>query len=225
MEELVEDILKQLGGGRRLLAIDGADGSGKTSFAQDLVDRIEPCRPALVLHMDDFLNIAPVRHAKGRTSPEGFWADSYNYDAFTRFVLNPLGTDGHGWYRPKAYDAGTDSEIAADLAFAPTEAVIVVEGMFLHRAELVAFWDLSVFLDAPFAVTAARMADRDGTSADPEHPPMRRYVEGQSLYFAVARPWECATYVVDNSDFTSPRIMAPTVTAAAQRVKRGQARP
>ena len=71
--------------------------------------------------------------------------------------------------------------------------------MFLHRDELVERWDLSVFLDVPFTVTARRMARRDGSHPDPEHPTMRRYVEGQRIYLAACRPHERATLVLDDT--------------------------
>lgn len=45
----------------------------------------------------------------------------------------------------------------------PHRAVVIVEGMFLHRDELFAQWDLSVFLHVPFTISASRMAQRDGT--------------------------------------------------------------
>jgi hypothetical protein len=79
--------------------------------------------------------------------------------------------------------------------------------MFLHRDELVGRWDASVFLDVPFTETARRMAVRDGTHPDPEHASMRRYVEGQRIYFAACRPWERATFLVDNSDPVRPRLV------------------
>ncbi|GAB3270239.1 hypothetical protein GCM10027562_38450 [Arthrobacter pigmenti] len=85
-----------------------------------------------------------------------------------------------------------------------------MDGMFLHREELRQEWDYSVFLDVAFAITAARMARRDGTSADPEHESMVRYVEGQRLYFADSDPASKADLVVDNSNPT-----APTATSAA----------
>jgi len=47
--------------------------------------------------------------------------------------------------------------------------VLVLDGLFLHRDELVGVWDLSVFLQAPFAVSVARMAARDGSNPDPAH--------------------------------------------------------
>lgn len=92
--------------------------------------------------------------------------------------------------------------------------MVVLEGMFLHRDELASHWDASVFLDVPFAETAARMAIRNGSNPDPEHPSMRRYVGGQRLYFEAARPWERATYVVENSVFAAPRVIGPASVSA-----------
>ena len=81
----------------------------------------------------------------------------------------------------------------------PVNAVVIVEGMFLHRDELADRWDWSVFLDVPFTETARRMAERDGGHPDPEHPSMRRYVEGQRIYFAACRSRERATVVMDST--------------------------
>lgn len=104
----------------------------------------------------------------------------------------------------------------ADVVRAPEDALVVVEGMFLHRDELVPYWDASVFLDVPFIETAARMAVRNGSSPDPEQPTMRRYVGGQRLYFEAARPWERATFVVENSDFTSPKVIRPETVSTVR---------
>jgi len=99
---------------------------------------------------------------------------------------------------------------------APSDALVVVEGMFLHRDELASYWDASVFLDVPFTETAARMAVRNGSNPDPEHPATRRYVGGQRLYSDAARPWDRATFVVDNSDFTSPKVIRPDMFSTAR---------
>lgn len=208
MASLAEDLVATLGSKGRLMAIDGVDGSGKTTFAANLAAEIQH-RPVIVIHVDDFLNPSPIRHSRGRHSPEGFWRDTYNYAAVRESVLVPLGPSGHGRYSPVAYDLLTDRTVPAMPLQAPANAVVLVEGMFLHRDELAASWDASVFLDVPFAETAARMATRDGSNPDPEHPSMRRYIHGQRLYFEAARPWERATYVIDNSDFRSPRIVCP----------------
>ncbi|WP_211096766.1 uridine kinase [Arthrobacter echini] len=179
------------------MAIDGVDGSGKTTFAAELAAGVQD-RPVVVIHADNFLNPSSIRHARGRNSPEGFWKDTYDYAALMELVLDPLSSGGDGWYSPSCYHPVADRTVQAPKIHAPAAALVVVEGMFLHRDELIGHWDASVFLDVPFAETAARMAVRDGSNPDPEHPSMRRYMGGQRLYFDAARPWERATFVVDN---------------------------
>ncbi|WP_259363341.1 methyltransferase domain-containing protein [Microbacterium esteraromaticum] len=190
----------------RLVAIDGVDGSGKTRFAANLAAHIVD-RPVIIIHADDFLNPSRIRHARGRHSELGFWEDTYDYPALRRDVLEPLQRGGDGHYRPVAYDARADEPIVGDTLHADPAALVLVEGMFLLRDELASHWDASIHLHVPFAVTASRMAIRDGSHPDPEHPSMRRYVGGQRLYFAAARPWERADFVVDNSDFDHPQLI------------------
>nr|AIU93465.1 hypothetical protein LRS1606.31 [Rhodococcus sp. NS1] len=201
--------------GRAFIAVDGVDGSGKSTFSARLVQQLHP-RLVVVLHAHDFLNPAAVRHAKGKDSPEGFWTELYNYSAMKAYALDPLGRDGDGWYRPASYDSEADRVTCPSLLHASEEALVLVEGLFLHRDELVDLWDLSIFLDVPFAETARRMAERDGTHPDPEHDSMRRYIGGQRIYFERTRPWERATIIVDNTNFDDPRIIDVGQVSAAR---------
>lgn len=195
---------------RALVAIDGVDGSGKTTFANALSKSISN-RSTVQIHLDDFLNPPAIRHRRGRHSPEGFWFDSYDYEALWRDVIEPLLPSGTGAYRAASFDPSQDKAVQPATQQCTTDAVVIIEGLFLHRDEVVDFWDFSLFLDVPFNETARRMAIRDGSDADPEHPSMRRYVGGQRMYFTVVRPWERADLVIDNSD---PEF--PTVIDAAQ---------
>jgi uridine kinase len=137
MRALADDLFRALGREGRFVAVDGVDGSGKTSFTAALVAEFQD-RPSIVIHADDFLNPSPVRYAQGRHSPEGFWEDTYNYAALREQVLIPLGRGGDGWYSPASYDAGADHTAPAALVSAPRGALVLVEGMFLHRVELAA---------------------------------------------------------------------------------------
>jgi uridine kinase len=185
-----------------VIAVDGVDGSGKTTVAGRLAGAIEAAgRPAVIVHEDDFLAPRETRYRLGRDSPEGFFRDSYDLGALIEHVLDPLRPGGDRRVRRRIFDHRTDTPIDASVEEMPVDIVIIVEGMFLHRDELVDRWDWSVFLDVPFAETARRMALRDGTHPDPEHPTMRRYVEGQRIYLATCRPRGRATVVMDN---TSP---------------------
>lgn len=183
-----------------VIAVDGVDGSGKTTFASRLALAIEAAgRPAVVVHEDDFLAPREVRYRLGQESPEGYFRDSYDLAALVERVLDPLRPNGDRRVRRRVFDHRTDSPVTAPVEDVPVDADVIVEGMFLHRDELVAWWDWSLFLDVPFTVTVRRMAQRDGSHPDPEHPTMRRYVEGQRIYLATCNPRERATVVLDNS--------------------------
>lgn len=182
-----------------LVAVDGVDGSGKTTFAERLLGELTARgRTALVVHLDDFLNPRAVRYRLGRHSPEGFFADTYDLAAFTAGVVEPLRPGGRRAILLRTFDHRTDRRLDEEPVTVPADAVVVVEGMFLHREELVDEWDVSVFLDVPFTVTAPRLALRDGSNPDPEHPSMSRYVEGQRRYLSACRPADRATFVVEN---------------------------
>ena len=197
----------------RRVGVDGPDGSGKTTFADELAGVLRARdRPVVRVSVDDFHHVRAVRYRQGRQSPAGFWADSFDYPRFRADVLDPFGPGGSGRYRPAAHDLVTDEILDPPWQTTPPSAVLVVDGLFLHRDELAEAWDLSVFLDVPFAVTAQRMAARDGSSPDPRHPGMRRYVEAQRIYFARCRPQQRATILIDNTDLTRPVLTRPVLT-------------
>lgn len=223
-----EDVLLHLAGqvnalstGRPLVAIDGVDGSGKTVFAAQLASALRSSgRSVIEIHVDDFHHLRAHRYQRGRVSAAGFWLDSYDYEALERDVLAPLRSDGSGWYRWGATDLERDVRLELEPLLAADDAVVLVEGIFLHRDELHRWWDFSVFLEVPFEESARRMILRDGFSEDGDDRKVRRYVDGQRLYFDACRPWERASVVVDNSDWSTPHVVAaerggpnPTTTA------------
>jgi len=191
------------------VAIDGPDGAGKTHFAERLADvlRIQYDRHVVRVSIDHFLNVRAVRYRQGRDSPRGFWEDSYDYGRFRRDVLDPFAPGGSRRYRSASYDHATDEVLFPALEFADPAVVLIVDGIFLQRLELSAAWDLTVFLDVAFTETARRMALRDGTPSDPEHPGMHRYVQGQRIYFRECDPQRQASILIDNNDLQAPRIV------------------
>jgi uridine kinase len=186
-----------------VVAVDGVDGAGKTVFAGHLTEVVAAVgRPVLRASLDDFHRPRVERYRRGRNSPEGFWLDAFDHVAFVRPVVEPLRAGVQ--VRLRSHDLASDRAVDAPPVAVRPGTVLVVDGLFLHRDELAGRWDLSVWLDVPFEVTAARMAARDGTPADPDHPRMRRYVEGQRRYFAACSPWDRADVVVDNTDWDAP---------------------
>lgn len=192
-----------------LVAVDGVDGSGKTVFADQMADVLTAAgRTVICASTDDFHRPRAERHRRGRTSPIGFWLDSYDYDQLRGGLLDPLSPGGDGIYRTAVHDLASDQPVDQPPQHWPPGAVLLLDGLFLHRHELQAYWDFSIWLEVPFSVTAARMAHRDGTSPDPTDPSMARYVAGQRLYFAQCEPALLATIVIDNTDTDRPTVQA-----------------
>jgi uridine kinase len=190
------------------VAVDGVDGAGKTVFAAELAAELRSRgRSVVQVSADDWHQVTALRYARGRTSPEGFWLDSYDYARLRAEVLEPLGPGGSRDYRPRGHDLATDEVLTGPLAHASAGSVVLVDGLFLQRAELEGCFELAVWLDVPFEETAARMAARDGTSPDPEDPSMQRYVAAQRTYFAQRTPWARADLVVDNTDLAAPFVV------------------
>ncbi|MGC3992886.1 MAG: uridine kinase [Propionicimonas sp.] len=199
--------------GRILIGVDGVDGAGKTTFADELADLLRESGAEVIrISMDHYLNPQSKRYAQGRASAKGYFEDSYDYERFTAEVLEPLGHGGSGRYRTAAYDLDSESEVRSPWRIAPDDAVVVIDGMFIHRDELCAsrkkkVWDFSVWLEVPFEESFHRMAERQGKIVDdPEDPRNARYYQGQLIYLQKCDPATRADIVVENVAPHSPVI-------------------
>lgn len=202
----VADVLPDVG--RPLLvAVDGVDGAGKTCFGDALADELhQRGRVAVRASLDDFHHPREHRHRLGRDAST-IWRRHFDYRAVRCHLLDPWITGPGALFRPCSHDLVSDLPSRPDPRPVPAEGVLVVDGVFAQRPELVGAWDLAVFLDVPFDVSVARLAARDGGSPDPEHPDQRRYVEAQRFYLDRCDPRGSADLVIDNSDVDNPRIV------------------
>lgn len=191
------------------VGIDGVDGAGKTIFADELAAVLRASGHDVVrVSIDGFHHPREVRYRRGRSSPEGFWLDSYDYPRFVADVIEPFSPGGDRRFRRGIRDVASDEPVHAEVESAPEGAILLVDGIFLHRDELARSWDVSVFLRVGFGETFARMAARDGCPADPEASANRRYHLGQQLYLAACDPESRADVVIDNTDPARPYVVA-----------------
>ncbi|WP_127472662.1 uridine kinase [Microbacterium sulfonylureivorans] len=208
--ELRDEVRHLYGGGRVIVAVDGRDGAGKSTFADGLAEVFAEAGSAVYrASIDGFHRPRAERYARGRRSPDGFYRDSYDYATFRRVLIDPfldgVQTSGAAGFQLAAFDVVRDAPVESQWVTAPRDAVLVVDGIFLHRPELRALWHWSVWLDVPETVAFARMAIRDGSDPDPAAPANARYREGQEIYVRDARPELAASAIVDNSDLAEPR--------------------
>ncbi|MDQ2839134.1 MAG: uridine kinase [Actinomycetota bacterium] len=195
---------------RRLrVAIDGVDGAGKTTFADELAGYLAGRRPVVRASVDGFHQPRTLRYRRGRESSAGFYLDSYDYPALLGELLEPLASGGDGRYRTAIFDVATDAALTLPRCQAPETAVLLFDGIFLQRPELAHCWDLVIFLSVDFAVSVPRGASRGGGygSPDPAAATNRRYVAGQRRYPAEVRPGERADVTIDNTDLNWPLVL------------------
>jgi uridine kinase len=195
----VADLVPHRGSACVFVGVDGVDGVGKTTFADALAGQLD--RPVVRISVDDFHHVRAVRHRIGPDSAEGFWLDAFDYERLIADVFAPLRTELR--YRPRAHDLAGDRVLEPAWEAAPPGAVVVVDGLFLQRPELVRWWDLVLFLDAPFEITARRLEERDGPSPGG----YGRYIGAADLYFAACDPKGGADVLVDVADAEAPRIV------------------
>ena len=195
------------------VAIDGMPAVGKTSLADELSDALR-ARGRWVIRatIEDFLFPRAQRYSRGPSSPEGCYFDSHDHEAIRQKLLEPLGPNGNRRFWPAVYHRETDTAVRSASSTAPADAVLLFDGVFLLRPEIVKHWDLSIFMTASFdrALERARsrgtaLAGLAADTAEIEHAWRNRYRPSQELYALEANPTEHANIIVDNEDVERPR--------------------
>jgi len=132
------------------------------------------------LSVDDFLNPPAVRYRLGKESPEGFYRDSVDVDAFAT-----------------ACEEGAAIVVADGIFLLRPE----LRGLWTLSVHLRVSEDE--------AVRRARVRDLDlfGTSDEAERWYRLKYLPGQALYRRESDPEGIADVLVDNEDPSAPRVL------------------
>jgi uridine kinase len=134
IEQVVERLLADHPGDRPFrIGVDGITAAAKSTWARGC--------PVLKLSIDDFHHPRARRYRQGRTSAAGYYADAFNFAALAEQVLRPLGPGGDRRIRTRVHDLESDQQIDAEPTTVPVEALAIVDGTFLQRAELDGLWD------------------------------------------------------------------------------------
>lgn len=166
------------------VAVDGPPAAGKTTLADELAAVLRAQgREVIRASIEDFLLPRSQRYLRGEDSPEGCFHDSFDFDALHRVLLDPLGPGGDRRFQHAVYDKGTDSALSQPVTTAPADAVLLFDGVFLLRPELIDQWDLRIFVSAAFDEALDRARTRDQTifrsATEVERGYRSRYVPSQ----------------------------------------------
>ncbi len=206
-------VIADLSAGRLRVAIDGHTGAGKTTFGHELAAALRHRgRPTAQASLDDFKH--PWRHASeqgyDRVTGAGYYRNAYDFDAARNLLLIPSGPNGSGHVALCAHDPLTGEDHRSTLVELPSDTVLIVDSVFALRLEYNDLWDYRIWLEVDREVTVRRGIERDsgreGIDAATEvH--RGRYYLAESIYLAEVNPRAIADTVIDNSDFSAPRVL------------------
>lgn len=190
-----------------LVSIDGVDAAGKTIFAKQLAIELEKSGLNVIQSsIDGFHNPREIRYRRGRENPDGYYRDSFNYEALKHNLLDPL-KKGDLKYRSKYFDYTTDSRIKDPLKIADKRAILIFDEVFSNRPELRDYWDYSIYLHIDEDESIKRGLKRDGGNMEALQLYKTRYIIGQRIYHAEAEPLKYACIIIDNNDPDNPKIL------------------
>ena len=178
------------GNGRVLIAVDGRGGSGKSTLARYLQEALEA--NALV-EMDDFYH-----RSEDRETPPRSHGRNFDLDRIASSVLAPLQAGHSAKYQ--RYDWDLD-----DLAewHSLEGGVVIVEGVYSSSQRLRDYFDLRLWVEAPYDVRLARGVARDG--ADMRHTWVEEWMPAEDRYVSDENPDASAdvVFVGDGADGTA----------------------
>ena len=190
------------------VAVDGPPAAGKTTLADELAAVLRAQgRDVIRATIDDFLFPRAQRYPRGEYSAEGCYFDTHDYDALNRVLLDPLGPGGDRRFQHAVYDRTADTTLSSPTATAAVDAVLLFDGLFLMRPELVDRWELRIFVSTALEkiVDRAVIRERQMSSQDEVERRWReRYIPSQQLYFATAHPADHADIIVHNDEPQQP---------------------
>ncbi len=194
------------------VAIDGIDAAGKTSLADELAVQLRNRGKEVIrASIDGFHNPRRVRYRLGRNSAEGYYLDSFDYDALVESLLGPLGPEGNNEYRESIFDFRQDSRLNSPPKKASYNAILLFDGVFLLRPELISYWDFRIFVEVDVAIAIRRCCLRESeflsTPVETLNRVCVRYIAGNRIYLQSVNPAKLADIVIENNDFDNPVIL------------------
>jgi uridine kinase len=195
------------------VAIDGSAAAGKTMLADELAISLRGRGRDVIraASIEGFLRPRIERYRRGPESARGCYEDSFDYDRLLVELLRPLGESGSRLYRTEIYDRRTDLLLDSEQMEASADAILLFDGVFLLRPELVDAWDFRVFITVASEeiIRRARIRDAEvyGSPDDAERRFRARYLPSQRHYRRTVRPAELADVVLENDDPSQPGVL------------------
>jgi phosphoglycolate phosphatase-like HAD superfamily hydrolase/uridine kinase len=204
-EKITDDFTKQKQKSKAfVIGINGIDCSGKTTFAKALEGYLKARGyPIQMIAIDDFHNPKAVRYS-GPDQAENYFNKSFNAGLLIEKLLKPIRendavsttltllnweTDEYDWIRKYTIKPDT---------------VVILEGVFIFKKEIVPYINYKVYLDITFEQSKRRAIIRDPAATLSKYD--NKYLPAQARYIRECSPASQADIVIDNTNPEYPKF-------------------
>lgn len=193
----------------RIIGVNGIDTSGKTRFALGLSSYLKSLgRKVTLIHIDDFHNHKEIR-LRGQNEVVAYLDNAFNLDLLETELLRPAKQGLSIDKTLTLLDLKTETYSLERRFTIDSETIVIVEGVLLYRPPIDQHIDVRVFLDIPFEEVLHRASVRDVPmyGIDILERYRTKYLPAQEHYLKVYHPMDKSHLVIDNTDYTKPRIV------------------
>jgi uridine kinase len=194
-----------------LVAVSGIDGSGKSTLAPQLAAEIEALGlHAVTLTIDPWHTPASVRFSQ-EDPGEHFYRHAFRWSEMFDQLIEPLKRNRRVHLIAKVTRQPENDRVLRAYEFENVD-VIVLEGIFLFKRELLHRYDVRCWVECSFETALARALRRNQEGLPPE----RLRQDYHNIYFAAQRahfkrdlPHLTAEFLIDNDAADAPPASSP----------------
>lgn len=191
LKMVCEELTKSNPKERFVFGIDGLSRSGKTTFAKMFVEKLAALNIEYCLfHIDDFIVERSKRYGTGLEEWREYYEMQWPVNQLTETFFSKLKNASH--IKMSFYDGATDASVNQTITI-PKRALIIVEGVFLQRAEWKGYFDKVIYLKCSRSTRFYREAIAVQQNTDKME---RRYWKAERYYEQMINPEQQADRVV-----------------------------
>jgi uridine kinase len=213
LHQLAEAVLERRASRPTLVAIDGRSAAGKSTLGDELSTILRSQgKNVLRASIDDFHRPGhKYRSQHGEWTPERYFDEGYDYEAFLAVLLRPLTEDRSRRCRLGIFDSYRDEPLPEVWHTVSTDGIVLVDGVFLLRPELAGYWDYVIWVDIDWETMIERACRRDVAWVGSEEVVRERYrrhwIPTHELYEGLVDPRDRAHAMIDNRDIERPHVI------------------
>ncbi|QQE77072.1 kinase [Alicyclobacillus sp. SO9] len=190
-DKLVNAIERTYCNARLVVGVDGLSRAGKTTMVNETQKKlVEKRLPVCVFHLDHYIVESRNRYHTGFEE----WYEYYELQWDVRYLRQRLfeKVQHAEEIRLPFYDVERDETVTKSVVI-QSDAIVMIEGVFLQREEWRRFFDFVIYVDCPRTTRFERESPRTAVQIEKF---VKRYWKAEDHYLKTVSPISTADLVV-----------------------------